>query len=190
MNRAFPAFALSILFAALPAMAQQETYTVDPQHTFPAFEINHFGYSLQRGRFDKTTGTITMDRAARKGSVNVVIDAASINTGVPKLEEHLRSEDFFNVAKHPTITFRSSSVAFEGDKVKSVAGDLTMVGVTRPVTLTGEMFQCAPNPMLKKMACGGDFVTRIKRSDWGMKYALPGLADDVVLRINVEAIKD
>lgn len=184
------ALAIVVLLAAPPSLAQQETYTIDPQHTFPSFEINHFGYSLQRGRFDKTTGTITVDPAARKGSVNVVIDAGSVNTGVPKLEEHLRAEDFFNVAKHPTITFRSTGMTFEGDKVKSVAGDLTMVGVTRPVTLAGEMFQCAPNPMIKKKACGGEFVARVKRSDWGMKYALPGLADDVVLRINVEAIKD
>ncbi|MEO5676523.1 MAG: YceI family protein [Usitatibacter sp.] len=178
------------LFTALPASAELETFTVDPNHTFPAFEIGHFGFSLQRGRFNKTTGKVTLDIAAKQGSADIAIDTGSVSTGHAKLEEHLRSEDFFNSAKNPQMTFKSNNFAFEGDKVKSASGDLTINGVTRPVTLKADQFNCAPHPMLKKKACGAELTTTIKRSDFGIKTFLPAVADDVMLRINVEAIKD
>ncbi len=176
--------------AALPAVAALESYTVDPRHTFPTYEVGHLGYSMQRGRFGKTSGKITIDTVAKKGSADITIDAASVSSGVDKLDEHLRGEDFFNVAKNPTITFKSSNFAFDGEKVKTVTGELTMNGVTKPVTLTANVFQCAPNPMNQKKQCGADLVTTIKRSDFGMKYALPALGDEVTLRIPVESIKD
>ena len=184
------AAALLSLFAAAPALAAVETYTIDPRHTFPAFEVPHLGFSLQRGRFNKTSGKVTVDREARQGSIDVIIDATSVSTGVDKLEEHVRGEDFLNTAKFPTITFKSSSLAFEGDKVKSAAGELTMAGVTRPVTLNAEMFNCGAHPVNKKPMCGGEFVARIKRSDWGIKYGIPALGDEMTLRINVEATRD
>jgi polyisoprenoid-binding protein YceI len=188
MNRIALAAALFGAAATLPAAA--DTYSLDVRHTFPSFEVNHLGYSLQRGRFNKTAGKITMDLAARKGTAEITIDAASVDTGLDKLEEHLRGEDFFNVAKFPAITFKSDNFAFEGDKVKSVTGNLTLLGVTKPVTLNASYFNCAMHPMAKKQACGGDFVASIKRSDFGMKYAVPAVADDVTLRIQVEAFKD
>lgn len=190
MKRLPRAVAIAALVAALPAAAETESYRVDSLHTFPSFEVMHLGFSLQRGRFNKTEGKIALDAAAKKGSADIRIDAASVDTGLDKLEEHLRGEDFLDAAKHPTIAFKSTSFAFDGDKVKSVAGDLTLRGVTRPVTLAASYFQCAIHPMAKKKACGGEFTTTIKRSDFGMKYALPAVADEVVLRINVEAIKD
>jgi polyisoprenoid-binding protein YceI len=190
MKRLFFPAAFAALLTALPAAAELERYTVDPNHTFPSFEIGHFGYSLQRGRFDKTSGKITLDTAAKKGSAEVTMDAASIDTGHKKLEEALRSEEFFDVAKHPQLTFKSSNLAFDGDKVKSASGDLTIHGVTRPVTLKADTFNCSVNPMLKKKVCGAELTTTIKRSDFGMSKFLPALADDVLLRINVEAIKD
>ena len=190
MKRTLLPVAVAALFTALPASAALETFTVDPNHTFPAFEIGHFGYSFQRGRFNKTTGKITLDTAAKQGSADIAIDTGSVSTGHAKLEEHLRSEDFFNSAKHPQMTFKSNSFAFEGDKLKSASGDLTISGVTRPVTLKAEYFNCAPHPMLKTKVCGAEFSTTIKRSDFGIKTYLPVLADDVLLRINVEAIKD
>lgn len=183
-------FAALVAAVALPAAAQVETYTIDARHTFPSFEVMHFGMSLQRGTFTRTSGKITVDRAARTGSVDVTIDAASVATGEPKLAEHLRSQDFFNASAHPDITFRGTRFNFEGDKVKSVEGDLTMLGVTRPVTLAAQHFNCGNHPMNKKAMCGAEFTTTIKRSDWGMKYAVPAVADDVLLRINVEAFKD
>ena len=175
--------------ATLPAVAT-ESYSVDSRHTFPSFEVLHLGYSLQRGRFNKTSGKITLDPAGKKGTAEITIDAASVDTGFDKLEEHLRGEDFFNVAKFPTITFKGDTFAFEGDKVKSVSGNLTILGVTKPVTLTAAYFNCSEHPMAKKNACGGDFTTTIKRTDFGMKYAVSAVADDVTLRIQVEAIKD
>jgi polyisoprenoid-binding protein YceI len=183
------AAALAAAFV-LPAAAAPETYTIDARHTFPSFEVSHFGMSLQRGRFNKTTGKITVDKAAKSGSVEVSIDAASVDTGEPKLEDHLRAADFFNASAHPTITFKGSKFTFDGDKVKSVDGELTMLGVTKPVTLTAQHFNCGNHPMNKKAMCGAEFTTTIKRTDWGMKYAVPAVADDVLLRINVEAFKD
>jgi len=181
---------IAALACSLPAVAAVETYTIDSRHTFPSFEVLHLGMSLQRGRFNKTTGKITVDTAARTGSVDVAIDATSVNTGVDKLEEHLRAEDFLHTSQFPTITFKGSNMTFDGEKLKSVAGELTMRGVTRPVTLTATHFNCGNHPMNKKQMCGGEFVTAIKRSDWGIKYGIPNLADDMTLRINVEAFRD
>jgi polyisoprenoid-binding protein YceI len=182
--------AIAVLAAAFPAAAEMQSYTIDPQHTRPTYEVMHLGYSIQRGRFDKTSGKIMLDIAAKKGSADVTIDATSIDSGVPKLDDHLKSEDFFNVAKNPTITFKSSSFAFDGDNVKSATGELTMNGVTRPVTLTANLFKCAPHPVTKKPQCGGDFQANVKRSDFGIKYGIPLVADDVTLHIPVESIKD
>jgi polyisoprenoid-binding protein YceI len=175
---------------ALPAAAAPETYTIDSRHTFPSFEVMHFGMSVQRGSFNKTSGKINVDREAKTGSVDVTIDAASVSTNEPKLGDHLRNQDFFNATAHPSITFRGTKFNFDGDKVKSVDGELTMLGVTKPVTLTAQHFNCGNHPMNKKSMCGAEFTTTIKRSDWGMKYAVPAVADDVLLRINVEAYKD
>lgn len=190
MKRMLLAGAFAALLTALPASAELESYTLDPNHTFPSYEINHFGYSTQRGRFDKTSGKITLDTAAKKGSADVTIDTQSIDTGHKKLEEHLRSDEFFNVAQFPQITFKSSQFAFDGDKVKSATGDLTILGVSRPATLNVERFNCAIHPMLKKKICGAEMTTTIKRSEFGMGKYVPMLGDDVLLRINVEAIKD
>jgi polyisoprenoid-binding protein YceI len=175
---------------ALPAAAAPETYTIDSRHTFPSFEVMHFGMSIQRGSFNKTSGKINVDREAKTGSVDVTIDAASVSTNEPKLGDHLRNQDFFNATAHPTITFKGTRFNFDGDKVKSVDGELTMLGVTKPVTLTAQHFNCGNHPMNKKAMCGAELTTTIKRSDWGMKYAVPAVADDVLLRINVEAYKD
>jgi polyisoprenoid-binding protein YceI len=185
----FPA-AFAALLTALPAAAELESFTLDPDHTYPGYEIGHFGYSFQRGRFNKTTGRISLDTAAKQGSADIAIDTSSVDTGHAKLTEHLRSEDFFDTAKYPQMTFKSNRFTFEGDNLKTASGDLTIHGVTKPVTFRVDHFFCAPHPMLKKKICGAELTTTIKRSDFGMKYALPVLADDVLLRVNVEAIKD
>ena len=189
MKRIILAAAIAGALATLPAAAA-ETYSLDVRHTFPSFEVLHLGYSIQRGRFNKTAGKIMLDTAAKKGTADITIDAASVDTGLAKLEEHLRGPDFFDVAMFPTITFKGDKFAFDGDKVKSVSGNLTMLGVTKPVTLTASYFNCADHPMAKKKACGGDFVATIKRTDFGMKYAVPAVADEVKLLIQVEAFKD
>jgi polyisoprenoid-binding protein YceI len=175
---------------ATSAIAAPESYTVDSRHTFPVFEVNHLGFSTQRGRFNKVTGKITLDRAARSGSIDVVIDAASIDMGLEKWDEHMRSEDFFNVAKFPTMTFKSTKVTFDGDKLVGAEGDFTLLGVTKPVRLTVAGFRCGENPVAKKQACGADASTTLKRSEFGMTKYLPGVGDDIKLLIPVEAFKD
>lgn len=172
------------------AFAATETYVIDGTHTLPRFEYSHFGYSVQLSRFDKTSGKITLDRAAKTGTVDVVIDAKSVDTGSALFNEHIQAEDYFYTAKYPTITFKSSNLKFDGDKLVAVNGDLTVKGVTKPVTLTVTSFLCMPHPMLKKDACGATATTKIKRSDFNAGKNAPYVGDDVTLTIPVEAIKE
>jgi polyisoprenoid-binding protein YceI len=174
---------------SLSAAAAPETYVIDGSHTFPRFEYSHFGYSNQVSRFDKTSGTIVLDRAAKTGSVDVSIDATSVNTGFPVFNGHLQGEDFFDTKKYPTISFKSSKLNFEGDKLASVDGNLTIKGVTKPVRLEVTSFHCMPHPMLKKDACGANAVTKIKRSDFNNGKYAPYVGDEVTLTIPVEAVK-
>lgn len=169
--------------------AAPETYVIDPSHTLPRFEYNHLGFSTQSSRFDKATGNIVLDRAAKTGSVNVVIDATSINSGVPLFNQHLQGEDYFDTARFPTINFTSDSLTFSGDNLASVQGNLTIKGITKPVTLTVTSFQCMPHPMRKKEACGANATTQIKRSDFNMGKHVPNVSDEVTLTLGIEAIK-
>jgi len=171
------------------AFAAPETYNIDPTHTLPRVEYSHFGYSTQLSKFDKTSGTIVLDRAAKKGSVDVVIDATSVNTGYALFNGHIQGEDFFNTAKYPSITFKSNQLKFDGDKLAAVTGNLTIKGVTKPVTLTLTSFHCMPHPMLKKDACGANATVTVKRSDFNMGKHAPYVSDEVKLTIPVEAIK-
>jgi polyisoprenoid-binding protein YceI len=182
--------AAALVAVAFPALAAPETFTLDPNHTFPAFEVGHLGYSIQRGRFDKTSGKITLDTAAKAGSADITIEAASLSTGHPKLEQHLKGEDFFDVAKYPQIRYHASSFRFKGERLALVFGELTLHGVTKPVTLKAEHFHCADHPMLKKKTCGAELTATLKRSDFGISMGIPAVADDVKLRINIEAMKD
>lgn len=183
----------SMLFAlglscSCGAWAGQETYTFDPSHTYPYFAINHLGFSTLYGRFNKTSGRLLVDRESKLASLELVIDAASIDTGHQKRDEHLRSPDFFNVGEFPFITFRSLSAKFEGDVATSVDGELTLHGVTKPVTVAIEFMRCADHPMDKaKYVCGFGASAQINRSDFGMKYGLPAIGDEVRLIFEVEA---
>lgn len=167
-----------------------DSYTIDSRHTFPSFEINHLGFSITRGRFDHTAGKITMDTAAKTGSIDVTIDVASIDTGLVDLEKHLQTDEFFDAAKYPTITFKSNKLKFEGDKLVSAEGDFTLHGVTKPVTLKLDHFQCGLHPMLKKPHCGANATTTIKRSEYGIAKYVPAVSDEVKIAIQVEATKD
>ncbi len=180
-----------LLAASLPMAAMAaDSYTIDPPHTFPRFMINHLGFSTMQGRFDKTSGKVTLDRAAKQGSIDITINAGSISTGFAKRDDDLRSPDFFNVAEFPTITYKSNSINFNGDKPSSVDGELTIAGMTKPVTFTVDAFNCGTNPFNKKDECGAAASAQIKRSDFGMKFGLPAIGDDVKLVFEIEAIKD
>ena len=171
------------------AYAAPETYVIDPAHTLPRFEYSHFGYSIQLSRFDKTAGTITLDRAKKQGSIDVTIDAKSVNTGSTLFNGHIQEAEFFDTEMFPTITYKSKKLKFDGDKVVSVEGDLTIKGISKPVTLTVNSFLCMPHPMVKKDACGATATAQVKRSDFNMSKHAPYVGDEVTLTIPVEAIK-
>lgn len=188
MKKTLLTASLALMIAA-PAFAA-DSYTVDPRHTFPSFEINHLGFSIQRGRFNTTSGKITLDPAAKSGSIEVTIDAGSISTGLADLEKHLRSDEFFDTANFPSITFTSKKLNFDGDRLVSADGDFTMHGVTKPLTLTLDLFRCGPHPMTKKPHCGADAIATLKRSDFGISKYVPMVGDEVKIAIQVEADKD
>ncbi len=184
--------AVAVLFAALaaPVFAAPDTYTIDSKHTFPTFEVNHLGYSIQRGRFDKTSGTITLDLAAKTGSADITIETGSINMGFDEWNQHMGDEKFFNVAKFPAMTFKSSKFKFKGDKLVEVDGDLTLLGATKPVKLKVDLFKCAMHPMMKKDACGANATTTIKRSEFGMGAYVPMVGDEIKIAFGIEAVKN
>ena len=181
--------AAATLAAVGVAHAAPATYAIDPTHTFVTFEAKHFGTSTNRGRFDKKSGTVTLDKVAKTGSVDLTLDMASINTGTANFDGHLKGKDFFNAEAFPKATFKSSRFIFDGDKVSAVVGDLTLLGKTQTVTLSANHFGCYDNPMLKREVCGGDFETTIQREKFGMTYGLPFIPNDVKLVIQVEAVK-
>ncbi len=190
MRTSFIALAAAAALVTGVAQAESASYTIDPTHTFVTFEINHFGASVNRGRFDKKEGTVQFDRAGKAGKVEISFDATSINSGTPAFDKHLQSADLFNAAQHPKITFVSDKFSFNGDKVSEVSGQLTLLGKTAPVTLKANQFNCYQSPMLKREVCGGDFEATIDRTQWGMNYGVDwGFAKNVRLVVQVEAVK-
>lgn len=164
------------------------TYQIDPSHTYPRFSYSHLGLSTQLSSFRKTTGTLVFDAQAKTGSADIVIDMTTVNTGDSSFDEHLRGEDFLDTAKHPTATFKSTRVNFEGDKPSRIEGVLTIKGISKPVTLTVTSFTTTTHPMAKKAAIGANAVTQIKRSDFGAGKYAPLVGDDLRIEIAVEAI--
>jgi polyisoprenoid-binding protein YceI len=179
---AFIATFCSSVFAA------PETFVIDSTHTMPRFSYSHFGYSTQLSRFDKTTGTIVLDKEAKTGSVDVTIDMKSVDTGYPLFNGHIQGADFFDTETYPTATFKSTKVNFDGDKPSSVEGNLTIKGITKPVVLKLSSFQMMPHPMLKKDAIGANASTVVKRTDFNAGKYAPYVSDDVTIDIAVEAI--
>ena len=175
---------------SLSAHAAPENYTMEPQHTFAIFEIMHLGFSTQRGMFERTTGKLVLDVAAKTGSVDVVIDASSVNTGFKLRDDNLRGERFFKVAEFPTIAYKSGALRFDGDKVVAADGELTILGKTNPVSLKVDRMHCGTDPLTKRYICGADLSTSIKKSAWGMSAFGSALGDDVKLSIPVEAIRN
>lgn len=183
------ATAVALAFAA-PAFAAPETYALDAAHTFPRFSYNHMGFSTQLSRFDETSGKVVFDKAARTGSVDIVIDMKSVNTGSSVFNEHIQGADFLDTAKYPTASFKSTRVNFQGDKPATIDGTLTIKGISKPVTLTVTSFQAIPHPMLKKDAIGANATTTIKRSEFNAGKYAPGVSDEVRIDIAIEAIKE
>jgi polyisoprenoid-binding protein YceI len=182
---------LLLLFGVASATAAPTTYSVDPDHTHPSFEVDHFGgLSIWRGTFKKTSGTVQIDTAAKTGSVDVVIDTASIDFAQDKLNEHASSPEMLDVSKFPTAEYKGRFVEFADGAPKTISGDLTLHGVTKPVRLTINSFKCFEHPMLKKQVCGADVSGTFNRADFGVNYGQQyGFKQDVLLRIQVEGVK-
>ena len=190
MRTSLLALAALATFATGAAQAQTATYAVDPSHTFATFEIGHFGASVNRGRFDKKEGTVQLDKAAKTGKVELTFEIGSINTGTPQFDKHLQSADIFDAAKFPTAKFVGDKFTFDGDKVVSVAGDLTIKGKTQPATFKANQFACYQSQMLKREVCGGDFETTIDRTQFGVDYGTAfGMPKNVRIVAQIEAVK-
>jgi polyisoprenoid-binding protein YceI len=183
------AAAIALAASAASAFAAPETFNLDSTHSFPRFSYSHLGYSIQMSRFDKATGTVTLDKAAKTAAVDIVIDTKSVSTGSTTFNEHIQGEDFLDTAKYPTATFKSTKVTFEGDKPAKIEGNLTLKGITKPVTLTVTSFHTMPHPMLKKDAIGANATTKVKRTDFNMGKNAPYVGDEVTIDIALEAIK-
>ena len=177
--------------AALSAVAAPDNYTIDPTHTYPSLEFSHMGISVWRGKFNKTSGKVVLDRAGQTGTVDVTVDVSSISFGLAAMDEKARSDDFFDTEKFPTATY-IGKIKCADDKPKTIDGQITIRGVTRPATLNVNLFNCMPHPMLKKEVCGADAEGELNWSEYGMKLSQYGQGDagKVRLRIQVEAIKD
>ncbi len=188
MKQLVPLIALAV--CATAAHAAPVTYVIDNGHTYPHFTYSHFGFSNQTHKFDKTSGKVVLDRAAQTGSVDVVIDATSVNTGYALFNQHIQGKDFFDTAQYPTITFKSDQMTYKDNQPASLSGDLTIKGVTKPVTLTITHFMCMPHPMLKVEACGANATTQVKRSDFNMSKHAPYVSDEVTLTLAIEAVKE
>jgi len=183
---------LGCLAVVLPVnMAVAASYQIDPTHTYPNFTVSHLGFSTMHGQFQSTKGSMEMDLDKGTGSVSVTIDTKSINTGFKKRDDHLRSPDFFNVVEFPIMTFKSTSVNFSGKKSAKIVGDLTLMGVTKSVTLDVASINCGKHPFNKKITevCGFDATGKIMRSDFGMKYGLPAIGDEINIQLEVEATR-
>lgn len=174
---------------AASAFAAPESYNLDSNHSFSRFAYNHFGLSTQQSRFDKTTGTVMLNKVAKTGAVDVVIDTKSVSTGSGIFNGHIQGEDYLDTAKFPTATFKSTKVVFEGDKPSTIEGNLTLKGVTKPVVLKVTGYMNMAHPFLKKDAIGADATVTIKRSDFNMGKSVPLVGDDVTITVAIEAIK-
>jgi polyisoprenoid-binding protein YceI len=181
------------LALAFDAGAAVDHYTIDPNHTYPSFKAPHTaGISFWRGKFDRSSGTVTLDRAARTGSMEITIDTSSVDFGLEKMNTHARSDEFFDVEKFPTAIYRGTRIDFEGDTPVAVHGTLTLHGVTKPLDLKIGSFKCIVHPLLKRELCGADASAEIDRTDFGMGHGIPDAVPTgkVGIEIQVEAIKD
>jgi len=189
MKIALPAAMLAL--AAGSVLAEPVTNPIDPAHTYPSFEADHFGgMSVWRGKFDKTSGTIVLDKQKGTGTVDITVDTSSIDFGMPKLNEHARSAEMFDVEKYPTATYKGTLAGFKNGAPTEVDGQFTLHGVTHPLKLTINQFKCMTYPMDKKEHCGADASARFNRADYGINFGDKyGFKKDVKLAIQVEAVR-
>lgn len=189
MTKAFLGALSAAILLTGPALAA-DTYTFDPTHTSVIWNTTHFGKSSPHGIFSNIEGTLVLDEAAPENSkINVTVPTGLIATGIAKFDDHLKNKDFFNVTEFPAATFVSTAIEKTGDTTAKVTGDLTLLGVTKPVTLDVVFNGKGPNPMNQKETVGFSASGVVKRSEYGINYALPAVGDDVKIQIEAEAFK-
>jgi len=181
--------AIGLALAAGTATAAPVTYVIDPAHTYPSFEADHMGgQSIWRGKFNRTTGKVVLDVAAKTGDVDITVDTSSINFGMDALNEHAKGPDMFDVAKFPTAVYKGKFTKWNGDVPVEVDGQFTLKGVTKPLKLTIKSFLCKPSPMTHNEVCGADASASFNRDEWGMDYAKSlGFKMKTKLLISIEA---
>ncbi len=189
-TRQGPILAIMLATQAANTWAGEASFTIDQTNTFPSFEVDHLGFSTQRGRFNQTQGKVVMDEEKKTGKVDITIDANSVDTGIKPLDDVLRQLDFLNVAHHPTLTFNSSQFKFNNDQLVAVDGTLTMLGISRPISLNVTHYQCGMDDASSKYVCNVDAEASFKRSDHGMTRFIPIVSDKVKLKIKVRAVRD
>ncbi|HEY0878645.1 MAG TPA: YceI family protein [Zeimonas sp.] len=188
-NRAAALLGALAALSCATADAAPVRHVVEPNHTFVNFEVRHFGTSTVRARFDRVDGFVVVDLDAKRGEADIMIDTASVSSGIDAFDAHLRNADFFHVERHPNARFHGSDFRFDADRVVSVGGELTLLGRTLPVTLNATHFNCYDSPIVKGRVCGGDFEATIERSRWGMNWGIDrGVPDRVHLVIQIEAV--
>ncbi|HOM14300.1 MAG TPA: YceI family protein [Rubrivivax sp.] len=190
MHKSVSALAALIMLGLAAAHAEPASYKIDDDHTYATFAIDHYGASINRARFDEVSGTMSFDKAARTGAVDITVQVRSVYSGSKGFDEHLLTPDLFNAAAYPTLRFVSERLVFEGDRLVEVPGQLTLLGQTRPVTLKANQFNCYPNRRAKTEACGGDFEAVLDRTLWGMNYLVDvGMPKTVKITATIEAFK-
>lgn len=180
-----PLLSACLVVAAGPALA--ERYVIDSRHSRPVFAVNHLGFSTQHGRFNDVRGRIELDPEAGSGSVDITIEAASIDMGANDWDEHMRGPDFFNVAEFPTIIYRSDTIHFEDGIPKRIDGRLALLGQIRPVSVQVERYHCGLEVSTKRQKCGADVSLSLKRSEFGMQKYIPFVPDEVRIAMPIEA---
>jgi len=183
--------ACAAVFAGTAGLAAAEpvTYQVDPTHTFAHFVYDHMGLSRQNNSFENTSGFLTLDLEEKTGELQIEIDLLSVNTGAKIFNEHLQGADFFDTENHPTATFESTKIVFDGDEPVAVEGELTIKGITKEVTFELDHYHYLDeHPMLKRPAIGANAKTTVKRSDFNMDKYAPMIADDVTIEVSFEGI--
>lgn len=179
-----------VTLATLGATAAPHGYALDPHNSWVQFELSHFATSTIRGRLGPARGAVVLDAAAGGGEISIEIDTASVSTGFAAFDERIRRDDLLAAAAHPTAWFVARSLRFDGPRLAEVRGELTLRGISQPLTLTAVRFRCAPHPEAPaRELCGGDFEGRIKRSDFGIDFGLPFVGDEVTLRVQVEGTR-
>ena len=174
---------------AVPAQAEPERYRIDPEHTYPSLEFPHMGISTWRGKFTKSRGSVVLDRAAKSGSVDVIVQAASLDFGHRVMNEVAIGPEWLNADMHPTLRY-VGEIRFEGETPAAIDGKLTMLGVTRPVALRIGAFRCIRHPLLRREVCGADATGTLDRAEFGLKELTADGAGTLTLRIQVEAMKE